>query len=189
MSLLPCLLAVLLRPASADVVDLRNGVSMKGIVAGVTDEGVQVQVDESGYVFLDTAVVVGVRLQTPRQNDGLLAQWRGRRLALEAREREQRRFEEAQRAKGLTLLDGEWLTAQEFERRLQVKKLQAEWAAKAFDQNLQMRKLELERSRQALLQERAVAAQWLVMPVFCPRAAWPHRGFSRRGQRFGRARR
>ncbi|MBI5209326.1 MAG: hypothetical protein HY927_05060 [Elusimicrobia bacterium] len=57
MSLLPCLLAVLLRPASADVVDLRNGVSMKGIVTGVTDEEVQVQVDESGYVFLDTAVV------------------------------------------------------------------------------------------------------------------------------------
>ncbi|MDD5629966.1 MAG: hypothetical protein PHU21_12940 [Elusimicrobia bacterium] len=106
-------LLALIRPAAADVVSLPNDVSMSGIVSDVTGEGFTLRVAEDGYVFLSSAMVVSVELQSQRQNRRLLADWRRRRLKAESEERAQLKFAAAQRAKGLIPDKGEWVTSAE----------------------------------------------------------------------------
>jgi hypothetical protein len=104
--------------ARADVVVLANGAKMSGIVLETAPDGLNLQVDEEGFVILSTETVASVQRQTAAQNKALRAQWRVGRQKAETDEQRERTFAAAQRAKGLTFFQGEWITTKEYELRL-----------------------------------------------------------------------
>ena len=55
-------------PLKADVLTLRNGTKMTGIVRETTDETTELQVDAVGSVFLDKTTLASVQLDTPKKN-------------------------------------------------------------------------------------------------------------------------
>lgn len=121
-----CLLLFLLAalPARADLVTLGNGTKLKGIVIDTDAQGVEFQVDEEGFVFLDTTTALSVQHETPQQNKELKLLWRSQRSAQEKLESDARIFAAAQRAKGLSLYGSEWLPDKEVEQKLKAAALE-----------------------------------------------------------------
>ena len=123
-----CLLALAAAPAAADVVLLHNGVRLEGLVRE-GDSELTVQVSADGWVVLDPDRVLGIERGGPRDNERLRAAWReGERLVREQEKRdlEERLFVQRQREKGLTLHEGEWLTASQMGLRLERERLELE---------------------------------------------------------------
>ena len=119
---------ILVSPASADVIALRNGVTMKGIVAQAQPDGVDLRVDEEGTVFLDSGTVLTVTFQTAKENAALEAGWKADRKKFREEAAEKERLDEAKRAKGLSFYEGEWLSAKELDHRLAAKSLDLDTA-------------------------------------------------------------
>jgi hypothetical protein len=124
--LLALLLACGAARARADVVTLRNGVKLEGILAQGEDDATTLRVSADGYVVLDTATVVDVQRQTAKENARLQAGWAAQDRQAAEKERDDKKFAETQRAKGLIPYQGEWITPAEFDRRLALDKLDVE---------------------------------------------------------------
>ncbi len=107
--------ALLLAPdaAPADQVHLANARTIEGIVIRETDDEVVIQVAWEGHVVLDRETVLEVERSSDEERSELLAGWREEHEAFKQREERERAFEEGQRAKGLILYRGEWITRQE----------------------------------------------------------------------------
>lgn len=108
--------------ARADIVVLQNGVKMEGILFVDEDHNQTLEVSEDGFVVLDTATVVEIRHQSRKENAKIIAQWEndGREAA------DKVKFAASQRARGLILLDGDWVTVDEYDRELAREKLEIE---------------------------------------------------------------
>lgn len=95
--------------ASADVVKLTNGKTMDGIVSEKTPDGIMLDVDHIGSIFIASSAVVSIT-KTADADSKLRAKWD--KEALE--EDEARAVDGASRKKnrsaGLVLYKGEWMT-------------------------------------------------------------------------------
>lgn len=113
-------------PARADVVTLKNGVKMEGLLTTDEDGATTLQVSDDGYVTLDTATVVNVKKQTAEENARHKAKWTEQNRQSTEKEQGAQKFAENQRAKGLIPYQGEWVTPTEFDRRLALDRLDME---------------------------------------------------------------
>ena len=114
-------------PLKADVLTLRNGTKMTGIVRETTDETTELQVDAVGSVFLDKTTLASVQLDTPKKNKEIEEAWKAQALdeskkaqALEEKHRlEERTANSLQQASETEMVyhDGAWMPKEEWERR------------------------------------------------------------------------
>lgn len=102
---------------------LGEDVTIEGILVRESGDDLVIQVSEDGILFLAKDAVRRITLQNDKTRAALRARWaRETRDELKA-ERDAKAFEERQRAKGLILQDGEWITKDEFSRRLELERL------------------------------------------------------------------
>lgn len=109
--------------ANADLVVLQNGVRMTGVLETNADGESVLRVSQDGLVVLDSSTIVSVQRQTKAENSKLVAGWAASEAEAEAAAREEKKFAERQRAKGLVLYRGEWMTPSQFDRQLESDKL------------------------------------------------------------------
>lgn len=119
------LVAIACSVARADVVTLRNGVKMTGILSEGED-GLTLRVSDQGYVMLDSATVVGIQRADKAVNAKLLAGWKTAAEADSRAEEVRTKYDEEQRAKGYVQYQGEWMTPSQFDRRLAIDRLEVD---------------------------------------------------------------
>jgi hypothetical protein len=124
------LLLAALAPARADVVNLANGNAMAGIVVETTAEGVNLQVDDEGFITVDSSTIASVKKETAEQNERRRAKWREDRKKAEDAEAGKAAYAEKQRAKGLVLYEDEWMTPVEARQRMAAKDQQERYNQK-----------------------------------------------------------
>ena len=100
-------------PAWADRIHLTNGQMVEGIVIRNADAQVLLQIAWEGYVVLDRASIAEIVPSSERERERLLTQWKEEHQAFLDREEQSRRFEAEQRAKGLILYEGQWMSREE----------------------------------------------------------------------------
>ena len=83
---------------------------VEGIVIRQTDAQVVLQIAQEGYVVLDRASIAEIVPSTEPERKRLLIQWKEEHQAFLDQEEQRRKFEAEQRAKGLVLYDGEWMS-------------------------------------------------------------------------------
>ena len=123
-----------LAAAQADVLSLSNGRTLEGVIVEETDSHIEVQVTWRGYVSLEKVAIVSIARGDAQDHRRLRSHWQEEFLADQHRERERAAFEAAQRARGLTLYNGKWMTREEQvrikEEQANQERLQREAAAK-----------------------------------------------------------
>ena len=97
-------------PAWADLVLLSNGQAIEGIVVRQSDEQVVLQVAWEGYVVLDRASLKKIEPASEADRKTLLDRWKQEHQAYLDQEERRRQFEAEQRARGLILYDGQWMS-------------------------------------------------------------------------------
>lgn len=111
--------------ARADVVTLRNGVKMTGVLTE-DESGLTLRVSDDGYVGLDSATVVGVMRASRVENEALVASWKATAERETREDRDRAKYDDEQRAKGYVWYQGEWMTPAQFDRRLALDHLEIE---------------------------------------------------------------
>ena len=99
--------------AWGDLLSLSEGRKLEGVIAKETESQIRVQVSWQGYVTVDRSSVVSVTRGDKKDNERLLGQWRRDFLVDQKRERKRATFEAAQRAKGLVMYKGSWISQAE----------------------------------------------------------------------------
>lgn len=122
-----------LSSAWADRIQLTNGQVLDGIIIRETNDQVVLQVAWEGHIVLDRTSIVSIEPVSEAERKALLAEWKQEYDEFKAREEQERTFEESQRAKGLILHRGEWVTKEELEA------IKAE--AKSVEQERQLREM------------------------------------------------
>lgn len=116
------LLLVLASAGHADLVVLKNGNTMEGIISKQDKKMVRLQIDFESYIELARDQIAAVKKQTPKQNQKIRNAWETADTGLKKYEDEpagSAKFLEAQRKKGLRMYDGEWMTEEEIRKRVE----------------------------------------------------------------------
>ena len=161
--------------AWGDLLQLSGGRKLEGVIANETESQIKVQVSWQGYVTVDRSSVVSIARAGKEGNQPLLRHWRRDFLADQQREHKRAAFEAAQRAKGLVMYKGSWISqtelasiqAKQKEEQLQKEREAREEAAKQAAEEETKR---TERRIQALeeenlrLQRRVTRQELLIVP-------------------------
>lgn len=116
--ILPALVFVMAAaPARSDTVRLINGDTLTGIVVKQYDAGLDLQVDDQGFVSLSSSSVAAVKRQSDEENQALARRWRSLREEATKKKRSEERLALEQRMKGLVLYKGQWVAPEEAEKR------------------------------------------------------------------------
>ncbi|MBI5116346.1 hypothetical protein HZA56_07710 [Candidatus Poribacteria bacterium] len=103
-------------PLDADEIYFKSGYSRTAVVLSETDAMIKFKT-EMGISTISREKVDFVEKATPQENQLLLRKWREKELkeeeAREAKREAERRFDEAQRAKGLIQFEEKWMTPKE----------------------------------------------------------------------------
>jgi hypothetical protein len=99
--------------AWADALHLANHETLEGIIVWETDARIKVQIAWTGYVTLERVVAVEIVRGSADEHERLLVRWHEEFLSSQARERERRAFDTAQREQGLVKYRGQWVTPEE----------------------------------------------------------------------------
>ena len=99
--------------AWGDLLHLSGGRKLEGVIVKETESQVKIQVSWQGYVSVDRSSVVSIARAGKEENQRLLGQWRRDFLSDQQRERKRIAFEAAQRAKGLVMYKGSWISQTE----------------------------------------------------------------------------
>ncbi len=99
----------------ADRIVLTNGQSLEGLITRQTHTDLVLQVALEGHMVLDRASIAKIEPASETQREALLAAWRQERKELKEREAREREFETQQRARGLVLHRGQWITSEELQ--------------------------------------------------------------------------
>ena len=99
--------------AWGDLLSLSEGRKLEGVIVQEAKSQIRVQVSWQGYVTVDRSSVVSVTRGGKEDNARLLGQWRRDFLVDQNRERKKSSFEAAQRAKGLVMYKGSWISQAE----------------------------------------------------------------------------
>ena len=110
----------------ADEFWLSSDIKIDGILISETTSTLSVQVSEAGTIDLAKEQVVRTVLSDEDGRAGLRRKWREAADAVRKEDEAVKAFEEEQKAKGLVLYEGDWLTLAEYDRRLQQEKLSLE---------------------------------------------------------------
>ena len=174
--------------AGADQVHLKNGQVLDGIIVREGDEEVVLEIAWESYVILDRASVLKIEMAENPERKAMLDHWRETYETFKTREERERVFEESQRAKGLVLYRGDWVTKEELALiKAKVESTEAERAKReAAEQSLKReeearKKLEMELSgvtdRLRSLQEEQIRLQQEIASLrgllARRRARWP----------------
>jgi hypothetical protein len=100
----------------ADEIYFKSGYSRTAVVLSETEETIKFKTD-MGISTISREKVDFVEKAAPQENQLLLRKWREKEVkeeeAREAKREAERRFDEAQRAKGLIQFEGKWMTPKE----------------------------------------------------------------------------
>jgi hypothetical protein len=117
--------AILNTPLSADEIYFKTGYSRTAVVIRETEDSITFKT-EMGISTIGRDKVDFVEEATREENHLLLKKWRQKELeikeAQEAKHAAEKRFEDAQRAKGLVNFEGKWMTPEEKEDLLNIRR-------------------------------------------------------------------
>ncbi len=119
-------LLALAAPARADEIRLGGDVAIEGVIVAEDAKSLEVQVSRDGSLFLDRSAVVGVTRSDEAGRRALRERWRQGAAAEREADDKEKAFAEAQKAKGLVLIDGEWLTKEDLRDRRETERLELE---------------------------------------------------------------
>lgn len=109
------LLLSLAGPVLADEIRLTNGQVLEGIVIREDEAQLVVQIAAEGHIVLDRSSIAALDTSSDADRQALLERWREEQDAFKAQEARERAFEDSQRAKGLSLYRGDWVTKDELD--------------------------------------------------------------------------
>ena len=119
-------LASLVLPARADEFWLENDVKIDGLIASETAERLELRISAEGTMVLDRDELVRVVPSDAKAREALVARWSREAAERREQERAERAFEAFQKSKGLILVDDRWISKDEYERRLDERRLEVE---------------------------------------------------------------
>ena len=99
----------------ADVIHLKSGGSVEGVIETETDDSVIIVVNV-GELTYPKSLIESVSKASDEENAELKKKWEEQRKQREAEQEQQRKFAAEQEAKGLILNDGKWIAKEEQEK-------------------------------------------------------------------------
>ena len=104
----------------ADVIHLKSGGSVEGVIETETDDSVTVVVSV-GKLTYSKPLIESISKASGEENAKLKKKWEEQKQQRESRQEQQRKFAEEQEAKGFILHDGKWETKEEYEKLIKPK--------------------------------------------------------------------
>lgn len=115
-------------PLHADTIRLANGNTIEGLVIAETPERLEIQFAQGGSITFHRDEILEIQAADGDERRALRERWAQEQEAFLAELAAQRRYEEAQRAKGLIKDAGEWVTKEEFAARTERERAEREAA-------------------------------------------------------------
>jgi len=97
-------------PAWADALKLANGRTIEGVIVDESDDEIRLQVSWQGFIIVKRASVTSVSRETDLERQRRVIAWRREFEADEERDQARRAVEAQQRAQGLMVFEGQWVT-------------------------------------------------------------------------------
>lgn len=113
-------------PLSADLIHLSNGNTVEGIVLSSATGRIEVQFAAGGSITFHPEEIESIERSDPDRNRDIKTQWAQDDKQFQADLKAKKEYEDAQRAQGLIKFEGEWLTKEEVDARLEQDKLEVE---------------------------------------------------------------
>lgn len=108
-------LAISIVTAKADIICLKSGVKIEGIIEEETDETVIIAIN-IGKVTYPKTHIESISKSSNEENAKLKEEWAALKGEREAEQREREKFIAEQKTKGLIFHQGQWITREEFEK-------------------------------------------------------------------------
>lgn len=99
----------------ADVIYLKSGRKIEGIIEKKTDTAITITLDIGSVTYPKTQIE-SLSKSSDEENAKLKGKWKTQKQQRQAEQEEWRKFAEEQEAKGLIFYEGKWITKDEYER-------------------------------------------------------------------------